>query len=55
MRKIVPKNPFFYMLSCQNTLNIIIFGWFALRIGNKNMKKIVIFAVYLKSLFKKKT
>ena len=25
---------FFCMLSCQNTVNISVFGWFALRTGN---------------------
>ena len=53
MRKIVPKHRFFCMLSCQNTVNTTVFGWFALRTGSENMKKTVVFAVHLKPLVKK--
>ena len=38
------------MLSCQNTVNTSVFGWFALRTGSKKMKKTVVFAVHLKPL-----
>ena len=32
---------FVCMLSCQNTVNTGVFGWFALRTGSKKMKKTV--------------
>ena len=41
------------MLSCQNTVNTTVFGWFALRTGSENMKKTVLFAVHLKRLVEK--
>ena len=44
---------FFCMLSCQNTVNTTVFGWFALRTGSENMKKTVVFAVHLKLLVEK--
>ena len=44
---------FFCMLSCQNTVNTSVFGWFALRTASKKMKKPVVFAVHLKPLLKK--
>ena len=53
MRKIVPKHRFFCVLSCQNTVNTTVFGWFALRTGRENMKKTVVFAVHLKPLVEK--
>ena len=53
MRKIVPKHRFFCMLSCPNTVNTTVFGWFALRTGSENMKKTVVFAVHLKPLVEK--
>ena len=53
MRKIVSKHRFFCMLSCQNSVNTTVFGWFALRTGSKNMKKTVVFAVHLKPLVEK--
>ena len=55
MRKIVPKHRFFCMLSCQNTVNTTVFGWFALRTGSENMKKTLVFAVRLKPLVEKTT
>ena len=49
MRKTVPKHRFFFgVLSCQNTVNTTVFGWFALRTGREDMKKTVVFAVHLK-------
>ena len=39
---------FFGVLSCQNTVNTTVFGWFALRTGREDMKKTVVFAVHLK-------
>ena len=30
---------FFCMLSCQNTVNTGVFGWFALRTGSKNSEE----------------
>ena len=49
MRKNVPKHRFFFgVLSCQNTVNTTVFGWFALRTGREDMKKTVVFAVHLK-------
>ena len=39
------QNIFFCMLSCPNTVNTTVFGWFALRTGSENMKKTVVFAV----------
>ena len=53
MRKIVPKHRFFCMLSCQNTVNTTVFGWFALRTGSENTKKTMVFAVHLKPLVEK--
>ena len=50
---IVPKRRFFCMLSCQNTVNTTVFGWFALRTGSDNMKKTVVFAVHSKPLVEK--
>ena len=47
------KTSFFCMLSCQNTVNTTVFGWFALRTGSENMKKTVVFAVHLKPLVEK--
>ena len=44
---------FFCVLSCQNTVNTTVFGWFALRTGRENMKKTVVFAVHLKPLVEK--
>ena len=44
---------FFCMLSCQNSVNTTVFGWFALRTGSENMKKTVVFAVHLKPLVEK--
>ena len=44
---------FFGMLSCQNTVNTTVFGWFALRSGSENMKKTVVFVVHLKPLVEK--
>ena len=44
---------FFCMLSCQNTVNTTVFGWFALRTGSENMKKPVVFAVHVKPLVEK--
>ena len=44
---------FFCMLSCQNTVNTSVFGWFALRTGSEKMKKTVVFAVHLKPLVAK--
>ena len=41
------KTLFFCMLSCQNTVNTIVFGWFALRTGSKTMNKTMVFAVHL--------
>ena len=52
MREIVPKHRFF-MLSCQNTVNTTVFGWFGLRTGSENMKKTVVFAVHLEPLVEK--
>ena len=43
----------FCMLSCQDTVNTIVFGWFSLRTGSENMKKTVVFAVHLKPLVEK--
>ena len=44
---------FFCMLSCQNTVNTSVSGWFALRTGSKKMKKTVVFAAHLKPLLEK--
>ena len=44
---------FFCMLSCQNTVDTTVIGWFALRTGSENMKKTVVFAVHLNPLLKK--
>ena len=44
---------FFCMLSCQNTVNTSVFGWFALTTESKKMKKTVVFAVHLKPLVEK--
>ena len=44
---------FFCMLSCQNTVNTSVFGWFALRTGSKEMKKTLVFAAHLKPLVEK--
>ena len=44
---------FFGMLSCQNTVNTSVFGWFALRTGSKKLKKTVVFVVHLKPLVEK--
>ena len=41
------------MLSCQNTVNTSVFGWFALRPGSKKMKNTVVFAVHFKPLVEK--
>ena len=46
---------FFCMLSCQNTVNTCVFGWFVLRTGSKQMKKTMVFAVHLKHLVEKTT
>ena len=39
--KLLQNIVFFFMLSCQNTVNTSVFGWFALRTENKKMKKTV--------------
>ena len=44
---------FFCVLSCQNTVNTTVFGWFGLRTGNEYMKKTVVFAVHLEPLVEK--
>ena len=41
------------MLSCQNTVNTSVFGWFALRPGSKKMKKTVVFAVHVQPIVEK--
>ena len=51
--KLLENVVFFCMLSCQNTVNTSVFGWFALRTGSKKMKKNVVFAVHLKPLVEK--
>ena len=51
--KLLENIVFFCMLSCQNTANTSVFGWFALRPGSKKMKKTVVFAVHLKPIVEK--
>ena len=47
------KTSCFFCMSCQNTVNTSVFGWFALRTGSKIMKNTMVFAVHLKPLVEK--
>ena len=53
--KLVQNIVFFCMLSCQNTVNTGVSGWFALRTGSNKMKETVVFAVHVKPQVEKKT
>ena len=52
-QKLCQNIVFVCILSCQNTVNTCVFGWFALRTGRKKLKKTVVVAVHLKPLVEK--
>ena len=50
--KIVLKHSCLHVV-CENTANTGVFGWFALRVGSKKMKKTVVFTIHFKPLVAK--
>ena len=53
IKKMFQSIVFFGMLFFQNIANTSVFGWFALRVGSKKMKKTPLFAIHFKPLVEK--